>query len=70
LSGGTKICRPSDIRFSRKADTGEPWKERRLSGRRPFFAKAIKVMPLPLEHIEVNSPDGILAALNADPELL
>jgi hypothetical protein len=30
-----------------------------LAGR-ASFAKAIELMPLPLEHVEVKSPDGIL----------
>jgi dienelactone hydrolase len=44
----------------RKADTAGAGKSASYQAAGASFAKAIELMPLPFEHVEVNSPDGIL----------
>ena len=60
-SAGARYLRASVYRFSgeRQIPPG-PEKSASYEAARTSFAKAIELMPLPLEHVEVNSPDGIL----------
>ena len=60
-SAGARYLRAAVYRFSgeRQIPPG-PEKSASYQAARASFAKAIELMPLPLEYVEVNSPDGIL----------
>ena len=60
-SAGARDLRAAVYCFSgeRQIPPG-PEKSTSYQAARASFAKAIELMPLPLEHVEVNAPDGIL----------
>jgi len=59
-SAGARYFRAAVYRFSGERQIPpRPQKSASYQTARASFAKAIELMPLPHEHVEVNSPDGI-----------